>query len=34
MADEASDTFAGGIKNYLGALGFIVPLLGGEELIR
>jgi hypothetical protein len=34
MADEAADTFTGGVKNFLGALGFISPLLGGEELIR
>jgi hypothetical protein len=34
MADEASESLAGGLKNYLGALGFIAPLLGGEELIR
>jgi len=34
MADEASDTVARGVKNYLGALGFIAPLIGGEELVR
>jgi hypothetical protein len=34
MSDEASETVAGGVKNYLGAIGFILPLLGGEELIR
>src|SRR5437764_3637475 len=34
MADEASDTLGGGVKNYLGALGFISALLGGEEMLR
>jgi hypothetical protein len=34
MADEASDTFSGGLRNFLGALGFILPLGGVEELIR
>jgi hypothetical protein len=34
MADEASDTFGGSVRNYLGALGFILPLVGFEELIR
>jgi len=30
MADEASDTIGGGLRNWLGALGFIVPLIGAE----
>lgn len=34
MSDEASRTFGGGVRNYLGALGFIVPLVGFEELVR
>jgi hypothetical protein len=34
MADEASETMAGAVKNYLGALGFILPLVGFEELVR
>jgi hypothetical protein len=34
MADDASETFGGGVRNYLGALGFILPLVGLEELIR
>jgi hypothetical protein len=34
MADEASDTFGDGFWNFLTALGFISPLLGGEELVR
>jgi len=34
MADEAPETFGAGFWNYLTALGFISPLLGGEELIR
>jgi hypothetical protein len=34
MADEASETMAGALKNWLGALGFILPLVGVEELIR
>src|SRR6266699_6001616 len=34
MADEASDTVSGGFKNWLGALGFILPLLGAEEVVR
>jgi hypothetical protein len=34
MADDASDTFGGGFRNYLGAIGFIAPLIGGEELVR
>lgn len=34
LADEASDTAVGGLKNFLGALGFISPLLGGEEVLR
>jgi hypothetical protein len=34
MADEASDTVSGGIKGWLGAVGFILPLLGGEEVLR
>jgi hypothetical protein len=34
MADDASDTFGGGLRNFLGALGFILPLVGVEELVR
>jgi hypothetical protein len=34
MADDASDTIGGGSRNYLGALGFILPLVGVEELVR
>jgi hypothetical protein len=34
MADEASSTFGGGVKNYLGALGFLLPMVGLEELVR
>jgi hypothetical protein len=34
MADEASDTVSGAVKNYLGALGFILPLVGVEEVLR
>lgn len=34
MADDASDTFSGGFFNFLVTLGFILPLLGGEEIIR
>jgi hypothetical protein len=34
MADDASETFGGGVRNYLGALGFILPLVGLEELVR
>lgn len=34
MADEASDTLGGGLRNFLGALGFILPLVGIEELVR
>lgn len=34
MADDASDTFGGGLKNWLGALGFILPLVGVEEAVR
>jgi hypothetical protein len=34
MADDASDTVAGGIKGWLGTLGFILPLLGAEEVLR
>jgi hypothetical protein len=34
MVDEASETYSGGLKNWLGALGFILPLAGIEELIR
>jgi hypothetical protein len=34
MADDASESFGGGLRNYLGALGFILPLVGFEELIR
>lgn len=30
MADEASDTFGGGLRNYLGALAFISALIGAE----
>ena len=30
MSDEASDTISGGLRNWLGALGFIVPLIGAE----
>ncbi len=30
MTDEASDTIGGGLRNWLGALGFIVPLIGAE----
>jgi hypothetical protein len=30
MSDEASDTIGGGLRNWLGALGFIVPLIGAE----
>jgi hypothetical protein len=32
MADEASDTISGGIRNFLGALGFISALIGAEVL--
>jgi hypothetical protein len=32
MSDEASKTFGGGIRNYLGALGFISALIGAEIL--
>src|SRR5262245_19814701 len=32
MADEASDTVGGGVRNYLGAIGFIVALIGAEIL--
>ena len=31
MADDASKTFGGGLRNYLGALGFILPLGGGRR---
>ncbi len=34
MADEASKTLGGGIRNYLGTLGFILPLVGLEEFVR
>jgi hypothetical protein len=34
MADEASDTLGGGVRNFLGALGFISALIGGEEIWR
>jgi hypothetical protein len=34
MADDASETFGGGLRNYLGAIGFILPLVGVEELVR
>jgi hypothetical protein len=34
MADDAADTFGGGLRNFLGALGFILPLVGVEELVR
>jgi hypothetical protein len=34
MADEASDTLSAGIKGWLGALGFIFPLVGVEEFLR
>jgi hypothetical protein len=34
MADDASETFGGGLRNYLGALGFILPLVGFEEFVR
>jgi hypothetical protein len=34
VADDASVTFGGGFRNYLGALGFILPLVGFEELVR
>jgi hypothetical protein len=34
MADDTSDTFVGGGRNYLHTLGFIVPLVGLEELVR
>ena len=30
MSDEASDTIGGGLRNWLGALGFIVALIGAE----
>jgi hypothetical protein len=30
MSEEASDTMGGGLRNWLGALGFIVPLIGVE----
>jgi hypothetical protein len=30
MSDEASDTVGGGLRNWLGALGFIVALIGAE----
>jgi hypothetical protein len=33
MSDEASETVAGGIRNFLGALGFIAPLIGAELLM-
>jgi hypothetical protein len=32
MSDEASDTIGGGLRNWLGALGFIVPLIGAETI--
>ncbi len=32
MSDEASDTIGGGLRNWLGALGFIVSLIGAEVL--
>ena len=32
MADEASETAGGGIRNWLGALGFISALIGAEML--
>ena len=34
MADTASDTFGDGFWNYITTLGFILPLVGVEELIR
>jgi hypothetical protein len=34
MADEASESFVGAVRNYLGSLGFILPLVGVEELVR
>ena len=33
MSDPASDTFVGGIKNYLRAIGFLLPMLGGGQLL-
>jgi hypothetical protein len=30
VADEASDTVGGGLRNYLGAIAFIVSLIGAE----
>jgi len=34
MADEASNTLGGGIRNYLGTIGFSLPLIGLEEFVR
>lgn len=31
---SASDTFGGGLKNFLGTVAFIGALLGGEEIVR
>lgn len=34
MSDAASETWAGAVKNWLGTLGFLVPMGGVEEMIR
>ena len=34
MAGGSDDTFSGGTKGFLQALGFILPLVGVEEIIR
>jgi hypothetical protein len=34
MADEASETWGGAVKNWLGALGFILPMAAIEEAVR
>ena len=34
MADEASDTLGGGIRNYLRTIGFSLTLIGLEEFVR
>jgi hypothetical protein len=33
MADDVPDTFGGGLRSYIGAIGFIVPLVGFEQLV-
>src|SRR5579863_3355140 len=34
MADDASETVSGGIRNYLGTLAFVIPMAGVEECVR